>query len=145
MEKNHHIYLRQLKSAKVSNTKPRRAVFEALVASEHKPLSTKELILATSSKADRASVYRSIETLEKAGIIKRIYQGWKYRLELSDVFHGHHHHITCVECGRTEIIKENTDLEELLHKITKKAGFSRGEHNVEIRGICSTCSKSNSV
>src|SRR6266545_4326582 len=81
-----------------SITGPRMAVFEALLGEE--PLSMRELAEKVRG-IDRASVYRAIDLFERLGIVQRLNTGWKYKLELTDKFAEHHHHLTCVNCGRT--------------------------------------------
>ena len=74
-----------------SDTVPRRTVFSQL---EHKkPQTMHELITALDGVIDRASIYRVVALFEKLDIVHRIHIGWKYKLELSQAFQGHHHHI----------------------------------------------------
>jgi Fe2+ or Zn2+ uptake regulation protein len=86
------IFEKSLKQAGVSLTKPRQVVFKGL--QHHKSLTMAELVAACTG-VDRASVYRTTELFERLGIIIRIPNGWKYRLELGEAFHEHHHHATC--------------------------------------------------
>lgn len=132
-------YYRRLASNNISNTRPRKAVFTALLNSGHTPLSSAELIKLCTPQADRASVYRSIEKLEAAGIIKKVYHGWKYKLELSDEFHGHHHHLFCVECGEIIATSGNTALEAQINAVAETAGYKITGHQLEIQGICPQC------
>jgi len=135
-------YRLKLGESGLRNTKPRKLVFEILLSQGHRPISTKELILKCTDRADRATIYRSIESLEKAGIIHKIYQGWKYKLELSEEFHGHHHHITCNVCGQVSILDESDNLEVTLSTAASKAGFEMTRHNLELQGICQSCKDS---
>lgn len=140
MKSENDLYIRRLKDHGISRTKPRKAVFDALLASNHRPMSTIELVQECAKNADRASVYRSIEALEKAGILKRVYHGWKYKIELSDEFHGHHHHMTCVICGNVHATHNDARLEKIISEMATSCGYKITEHHVEIRGICSSCS-----
>ena len=139
MDKLIATYFSDLKKHRLRNTKPRKAVFNALHASDHIPLTMKELINRTADQADRASIYRAVEVLESAGIIKRIHIGWKYKLELSDQFHGHHHHITCVICGNVHATHNDQKLEQELHKLAEQCGYQIVDHNLDIKGVCSRC------
>lgn len=136
------LYLKKLKKSGNSNTVIRSAVFGTLLDSEHTPLTMAELIKRTASFGDRASVYRSVKALEDAGIIKRLNIGWKYKLELSEEFHGHHHHITCERCGRTDTLNDE-NLERIVKEGASKAGYRITDHTLEIKGICDSCQDNN--
>ncbi len=135
------LYLQKLKAANASHTHARTAVFEALLTSEHEPLVMKELITKVSPAVDRASVYRSVELLERIGIIKRLHIGWKYKLELSDDFHGHHHHLSCERCGATVAIDDNAVFEKQIQSIAASHGYTVTDHQLDIPGICINCAK----
>lgn len=100
----------------------------------------RELTLACRGKLDRASLYRTIGLFEKLGVVQRIYIGWKYKVELSDIFTHHHHHISCTHCGRIVAITEEDDIEQLISNLAAKHGFTAQQHQLEIRGLCKTCS-----
>lgn len=125
-----------LKSAGHSVTRARLAVFRTLLAQEE-PLSMHELIRQTPG-VNRASIYRAVDLLERLGIVQRINTGWKYKLELTDKFVAHHHHITCVQCGRTIRMNED-ELEDLIHTLAAKHKFTPTIHQIEIQGTCFAC------
>lgn len=126
-----------LKSNGHSLTKTRKVVFLALLDKE--PQTIAQLANAVSSKVDRASVYRIITLFESLGIVERLQIGWKYKIELSDIFASHHHHITCVQCGKVQNFEESRTLEFELKQLAEEAGFMETGHQVELRGICETC------
>jgi len=125
-----------LKTKGYSSTRVRRRVFEALDNNE--PQTMREIISQVHG-VDRASVYRTILLFEKLGIVHRIQQGWKYKLELTDQFHPHHHHLSCTNCGKSIDIKENPDLEKLLLKLAAAENFKPSAHQLEIQGLCQSC------
>jgi len=126
-----------LKRHGYSVTKPRLAVFEAL--SKGEPLTMAGLTAAISSRTDRASVYRTVELFEKLGIIVRLNQGWKYKLELSDLFTPHHHHLTCTNCGKTVAFDEPEQLGRMIRDLAENSGFMAQTHLLEISGLCADC------
>lgn len=126
-----------LKSNGYSLTQPRRALFSALQSG--RPRTMRELTLDLASVMDRASIYRTVELFEKLGIATRVQTGWKYKIELSDLFSPHHHHITCSVCGRIVSFDEPEGLDELLTSIAVKQGFTNEEHSLEITGRCPQC------
>ncbi len=124
-----------LKEAGYSRTAARTAVFEALLGQE--PMSMHSLVESVRT-ADRASVYRAVELFEELGIVQRLYTGWKYRIELTDRFAAHHHHLTCLECGRTTPINEQ-QLESFIVSLARQNGFEPSAHQIEIQGCCAAC------
>src|SRR3990167_10231630 len=117
-----------------SLTNTRRYIFDLLWGKE--PQSTAVLISRASGKVDRATVYRSIELFERLGIISRINVGWKYRVELSDIFTDHHHHMHCSGCGKVVNLPANPMLETMIDTLAAKSDFSPRGHSLEIYGLC---------
>lgn len=126
-----------LKSHGFSVTKARHIVFSALEDKE--AISMAELVLACGEQLDRATVYRTITLFEELGIVTRIQIGWKYKLELTDSFSHHHHHLTCTKCGSVTSLSEDTDLEERLNELAVLYHFKPSDHQIEIRGLCHAC------
>lgn len=86
---NHHI------------TTARLTTFNLLISPE--PQSIAEIQAKAKGAVDRVSIYRSIDLFEKLGIVHRIYVGWKYKIELSDQFMAHHHHLSCLGCSAASL------------------------------------------
>jgi len=126
-----------LKQKGYSLTTPRKIVFDLMLSKE--PQTIGEIINRSEGKVDRATVYRTTELFEKLGIAHRLNIGWKYKLELSDVFVGHHHHLHCSNCGRTYDLPHNTMLETMIDSAAVKEGFSPRGHQLEIYGLCKAC------
>lgn len=124
-----------LKEQGSSMTAARRAVFEALLGQE--PLSMHELVKRLQA-VDRASVYRTIDLFERLGIVQRLNTGWKYKIELTDKFCDHHHHLTCTDCGRTVAINTQS-LEQFIEQAAAEYGFRPTAHQIEIQGVCGDC------
>ena len=118
-------------------TKARQAVFELLL--EPGPQAMRDLVKKAAGRIDRASVYRNVAIFEKVGIVHRIYIGWKYKLELSDEFVAHHHHLSCLKCGKVVDIHDDALIEAFIDKITRQFNFQARRHQMEIDGLCSTC------
>ena len=98
----------------------------------------RELTERAMPRMDRASVYRTVALFERIGIVQRINIGWKYKLELSDAFTEHHHHLTCLQCKR--VIQINTHAIELFIKdLTRSHHFKPVDHQIEVQGICEAC------
>lgn len=135
MEQYWALYVQILKQNGLSVTRPRREVFLALYSFG---LQTMTQLISRCTLSDRASVYRVVRTLETIGVIKRVAIGFRYKLELSDSFLPHHHHISCVQCGKNCEI-EQSSLEHLLTEIAENEQFTLTGHQLELSGICSSC------
>lgn len=128
---------RTLKDNGYSVTKSRLTLFQALEHSE--PLSMNYLVRAVSPSVNRASVYRVVALFEQLGVVQRLQFGWKYKLELSNDFQEHHHHLTCVHCGKLLAFKEPLKLQQILAEIASSNDFVMQQHQLELQGICQRC------
>jgi len=120
-------------------TAAREATFRLLLDTE--PLSMREVLARSEGQPDRVSIYRSIELFEQLGIVQRIYIGWKYKLELSDEFVAHHHHLSCLQCGRIIDIHDEEHIDEFIQAMAAQYGFAPRRHQFEVDGYCSECQK----
>lgn len=128
-------FTKLLKENGQSVTSARLAVFEALLGSE--PISMHELV-RRAGQIDRASVYRAVGLFERLGVVQRLNIGWKYKIELTDHFAEHHHHLTCTSCGKTIPMNEH-ELETLIAKLAADHNFKPTAHQIEIQGLCENC------
>lgn len=128
-----------LKDHGYSVTDQRLLIFNLLVGQE--PLAMHELIKRTKSQLDRASVYRIIGLFDQLGVTQRLNIGWKYKIELTDKFTQHHHHLTCLRCHSVIPINKE-ELEDFTAQLAKSQKFTPIEHQFEIQGYCFKCSKS---
>jgi Fur family ferric uptake transcriptional regulator len=125
-----------------SRTKQRHIVFNLLLNRE--PMTINELYKHADKQLDRASIYRTVALFEELGIVSRITIGWKYKIELSDIFTEHHHHLSCRMCHA--IIPINKDeLEQFIARLAKENHFTPLEHQVEIQGYCQSCADKQTV
>lgn len=118
-------------------TDARVATFKLLMSIE--PQSVNQLLKKAAGKIDRVSLYRNIEVFEKLGIAHRIYIGWKYKIELSDDFVAHHHHLSCLSCGKIIDIEDEQHIDEFIEEVTNKFGFKPRRHQFEVDGYCKDC------
>ncbi len=140
MSNEQKMFIAALKNSRNSVTKTRSLVFIALL--EKEPQSMGELYQTLKNKLDRASLYRTIDLFERLGIVQRLQIGWKYKIELSDTYNYHHHHISCGRCSMTIPVREDLTLEAGIKSLAMEYGFSGISHQLEIRGICQNCQKS---
>lgn len=120
-----------------SVTKARLHTFQLLL--HEKPQSMQQLIQKAAGEVDRVSIYRNIELFERLGIVKKVYIGWKYKVELSDMFTSHHHHLLCLGCGKVVDIEDERHIEAFIQRVAGEQGFTVRGHQFEIEGYCQTC------
>jgi len=132
-------YIKALSDKKLRNTKAKQAVFTILLSAS-KPLSVQDIV-QSAENVHYVSIYRAVDALQKAGIVRLVPQGFKNLFELSDLFQDHHHHATCDTCGKTNSI-HSEDLERLMKNLSLQSGMKHTNHQFEIHGICNDCAKS---
>ncbi len=117
-------------------TAARKQVY-SILASAGQPLSNSEIIDKTSD-IDKVSVYRTLELYESIGVVHRIWNGFKSKVELSDPFSPHHHHFTCASCGKVISFKSK-GIEYAMEDLARTMGVTIDYHLVEITGRCNEC------
>jgi Fe2+ or Zn2+ uptake regulation protein len=124
-----------LKQQGFSATKTRMSVLRTLLATQ--PASMAQLISAL-PKVDRATIYRTVDLFVDLGVAKKVFTGFKYRVELGDDFQSHHHHLTCLRCG-TIIDVHTPEIEYAIEQTASNNGFRPIRHDLEITGYCANC------
>lgn len=117
-------------------TAPRTRMFGLL---QHHPAVTVKELLKLVKKHDRSTVYRNMDLFERLGIINRLQLGWHTKIELSDIFQHHHHHMSCVNCGKVWDLSESPVIETQISQLAKEKNFKPMDHQLEIRGLCKAC------
>lgn len=132
------VFAAELEKHNLNTTKSRKLIFKAL--SRNKPMSAAVLADKLIGKVDRATVYRTLDTFEKIGVVQRTWLGFKSQYELAELFLPHHHHLTCTSCHKVEIIDERK-IENEINKLAKQNGFKINDHLLEVSGLCAKCQK----
>jgi len=133
-------YLEKLKEARFKLTPRRQAIIEFFV--DGKTHMTPEDVWGKLKKQfDRCglpSVYRNLESFVECGILTRIQQfDRKKHYGLCSSLHGdHHHHITCIKCGKVDEIKDCA-----INDAKKIKGYKVVNHFMQVNGVCTDCSK----
>jgi Fur family transcriptional regulator, ferric uptake regulator len=83
------------------------------------------------------TVYRTLQTLADSGevdVLRRVDGEAVYRRCST----GHHHHLVCRSCGRTEEV-EGPAVERWADRVAAEHGFVDVSHTLEIFGTCASC------
>jgi Fe2+ or Zn2+ uptake regulation protein len=124
-------------------SRARVILFELLL--NHEPQTIAELAKRSRGEIDRATIYRNVALFEQLGIVQRLYIGWKYKLELTDKFAEHHHHLACSNCGKLIPITEEAALANFIKQISTAHHFRAQTHQLEVQGLCQTCQASDKM
>ena len=116
----------------------RRQVVE-LLDGEHCAVTALELDRRLSA-VGRASVYRTLEQLERLHLVQRVDIGGDAagyeRLDPDE----HHHHFVCEKCGTLSPFSSE-ELERAIEAIGRDAEFTVAAHDVVLRGSCAACAE----
>ena len=120
-------------------TGPRRALASVMAAIDG-PFTAARVVDEARDRGlrvGRATVFRTIDALERAGAIER--------LDLPSGDHAyvacapaHHHHVVCSGCGRTAEVADGA-LAALVGEIGRRTGYRIEDHRLELFGLCPAC------
>jgi Fe2+ or Zn2+ uptake regulation protein len=118
-------------------TEARRSLVRILAQSKL-PLAVEELHRKVGrQRADKVTLYRSLDAFERAGIVQR------HPLEKGRALYAltlgahHHHHVVCRRCGAVERLAECDTA--AVEAAARARGFSDLSHVLEIQGVCPRC------
>lgn len=122
----------RLRAAGYRLTKPRRAVLSYLQR-QREPKTAAEIYRGMGRRTiDLASVYRTVELLERLGLLERELQGKRASFALTTS--THHHHIVCRSCDRRDCLP--CDL-----TVPPARGYRAVQHHLTLSGVCSSCAR----
>jgi len=90
------------------------------------------------SRISKATVYRTLPLLVKAGLIKEAIHGEKHHHYEHIHDEKHHDHLICLKCGKI-IEFHDPSLKEIEEKICRENHFRPQKFLVEIFGYCQRC------
>ena len=125
-------------------TPQRRIVLQIFLDRPGEHLSAEDvhgILRSNHSEIGLATVYRSLELLNKLGLLQKMEFGdgcSRYELNTTDPSAHQHHHLICIRCNK--VIEFEDDLLEALEQdIADKSGFRIVDHQVKFFGICKEC------
>lgn len=120
-------------------TAQRKDMLVTLLKSE-RPLSAEEIFGRMKKGAsDLVTIFRSLGSLEEAGLLRRHEFGDGIRRYEVVLERGHHHHfVRCGSCGSIEAF-EGCDFEKVLAKALERRGYKKIRHSLEVKALCSEC------
>ena len=132
-------WLSELKSSGYKLTGPRYCVVEILAQTDRALTALEIFNLAHPQypSLGLVSVYRTLEKLERLGLIQRVHQKEKCQAYIAAP-HGHEHLLVCRSCGRINFF-QGDDLNALVTGVEEKTGYLVQEHWLQLVGICVEC------
>jgi len=132
------VALNKVRELHLRLTGPRKEILSVL-ANCVSPMSSEEVFgQLKKGKSDLVTVYRSLSTLEEAGLLHLYDLGdGTRRYELSQEGH-HHHYVHCRSCGGIEAF-EGCDFEENVLSALAKKGYRMVQHSLNVHALCSAC------
>jgi len=122
-------------------TAERQAVVGA-VFEKHRHFEADDLLLWSRThrpKVSRATIYRTLELLVAAGLVRQMTFGDKSAQHYEQVLGiPHHDHLICLSCGRVQEVF-SAELEREQDALCAAHGFEVHHHNLEVFGLCRKC------
>ena len=122
-------------------TEPRRLVCEVIASRHSEHLTAASIFEAveegSGGSADRATVYRTLDALESAGVLTHGHIGhgpMVYHLAEE----SGHQHLICQQCGTTVTVDAD-DLAPFVATIESQTGFVVDVEHFALSGLCKQC------
>ncbi|WP_448584288.1 Fur family transcriptional regulator [Thermocrinis sp.] len=134
-------FVRACKEKGLKITPQRLAVYEILLRRQDHPTVEEiyEEVKEIYPFVSLATVYRTVETLEEMGFIKKVaYWGNSVRYDANI---QEHDHLVCILCGSITDLKIDTGC-EVPQEVN---GFKVLSHSLYIYGVCPSCQKKKSL
>jgi Fur family ferric uptake transcriptional regulator len=131
----------QARSRGLRITTARRAVCAVLADTHGEHLTAaaihQRILASGETSIDPSTVYRTLETLEHAGLITHTHMGHG-----ALVYHvadeAPHQHLMCTRCG-TSLALAESELAGFFAEITARTGFVPDPSHVALNGLCRDC------
>lgn len=127
------------------STTQRTAIIEALSDSpEFRSAQDLHAALrSTGSSVGLATVYRALQDMAAGGDLDTVRTATGEVLYRQCERTGHHHHLVCRSCGRTQELAAPM-VEKWAAGVAKEYGYTDIDHQVELFGLCADCTARNS-
>jgi Fur family ferric uptake transcriptional regulator len=128
--------LRRLADSGERMTGPREIVVRALVA-QNGVINPESLSYELHPEGvGRATVYRTLDLLERHGMLTRVHVDGCHGYTLCD--EGHHHHLLCSSCNAVLPV-DATGVEAEILRLAEQLKFRVDTHTLEFSGLCEGC------
>jgi Fur family ferric uptake transcriptional regulator len=94
-------------------------------------------------RVSRATVYRTLNKLVDAGLLRRLELGPRMFYE-HDYGYPQHEHLRCEQCGKM-IEFQSAAIEATLREVCRQHQFQANGHTFVIRGVCAECNRARTM
>ena len=118
-----------------------RRLIARVALTSHSHFSAEELLdmcRQQEREVSRATVYRTLTMMEKAGFVEGLDTGDGGRKFEHVLGHEHHDHMICTSCGKI-IEFHDEELEERQRLAATRQGFKTTSHSLQLFGLCQSC------
>tara|TARA_R110002020_G_scaffold472443_1_gene700492 strand:+ start:53 stop:547 length:495 start_codon:yes stop_codon:yes gene_type:complete len=123
---------------------PEREIIVDEVFDNHEHFDAEELSdrlkVSGRKRVSRSTVYRTLESMEAAGLIRKVARPNGSEIWEHDYGYPQHDHLICRKCGNLEEF-HNEQIKAILEEIADSMGFYQDGHRLEVFGLCSSCRK----
>lgn len=120
---------------------PQRDLVAGVLEQAGRPLSAAELYEAVGRSGrgvGRATVFRTLQSLEDAGIVQHVVLPGNQAAYLLCQVAGHHHHLVCRQCGAADDLAED-EVAPFLAALEDGHRFQVDHANFAVYGTCARC------
>ena len=90
-------------------------------------------------RVSRATVYRTLNKLVDAGLLRRLELGPRMFYE-HDYGYPPHEHLVCQQCGQV-IEFQDENINSIIHDVCRQHNFQTNGHTFIVRGMCTNCNR----
>ena len=119
---------------------PQRLMIVSAIENSENHISAEDIyaqVVAKYPNVNVSTVYRTLELLEKLGLVTKTEMGVGH-IVYHPLEKGHHHHLICRECG-TVINLDEAALTPLKESLQRDYQFSAELRHLGIMGLCASC------
>ncbi|MDX1623164.1 MAG: Fur family transcriptional regulator [Gemmatimonadota bacterium] len=120
---------------------PQRIRVAELLFGTHRHISAEQILERLrdeGSPVGKATVYRTLDLLLKAGLIREHDFGEGFRRYEPLRTRPHHEHLVCTRCGKV-IEFQSEEVERIEREVSDLHRFRPSHHKMEIYGACEEC------
>jgi Fur family ferric uptake transcriptional regulator len=118
---------------------PQRRLIADILHEAEAHLTAEDIIAEVRNKmpgVNKSTIYRTLELLEQTGCVFKSETGDRFIYHHAE--EGHHHHLTCLKCGKTIDCSENLFL-PVEKSLADRYGFKVNFRHMVIEGLCENC------
>jgi len=118
---------------------PQRRLISDIIHDARSHLTAEDIIARVQKKmpgVNKSTIYRTLDLLEHTGCVLKSDSGDHFIYHHAE--EGHHHHLICSRCGRTQECSENLFL-PVEKALNEKHGFQVDFKHLVITGLCRSC------